>query len=195
MILHRKIVLASSSPFRRELLARLQLPFAVAAPHIDEAAHIGEAAAATAQRLADAKAAAILPAFADALIIGSDQIAEIDGEHIGKPGSHAAAIEQLRRMRGRTVVFHTALVLLDARSATSQSRVIATNVRFREVSDAQIETYLEREQPYNCAGSAKSEGLGIALIAAIEGPDPNALIGLPLIALIDMLKNAGVEVL
>ena len=156
---------------------------------------MGEHAAATALRLAKAKAEAILPAFPDALIIGSDQVAETDGAHIGKPGNHAAAISQLRCMRGRTVVFHTALTLIDAPSGLTQCRVIATNVRFRDVSDAQIEAYLKREQPYNCAGSAKSEGLGIALIEAIEGPDPNALVGLPLIALVDMLKCAGVEVL
>ena len=195
MILNRKIVLASTSPFRRELLSRLGISFEIAAPEIDEAALPGEAAAVTAARLAEAKARGVFKVFPDALIIGSDQVAELDGEHIGKPVTHENAVRQLQRMRGRTVVFHTAVALLDGPSGRTQKRVVPTRVSFRQVSDAQIETYLRREQAYNCAGSAKSEGLGIALIACMEGSDPNALIGLPLIELVSMLKNEGIEVI
>lgn len=195
MTLNRKIVLASTSPFRRELLSRLGISFEIAAPEIDEAALLGEAAAVTAARLAEAKARGVLKAFPDALIIGSDQVAELDGEHIGKPLTHENAVRQLQRMRGRRVVFHTGLALLDGPSGRTQKRVVPTGVSFRQLSDAQIETYLRREQPYNCAGSAKSEGLGIALIACMEGSDPNALIGLPLIELVSMLKNEGIEVI
>jgi len=195
LILNRKILLASTSPFRRELLSRLRIPFEVTAPLVDETALAGELAPKTAIRLAEAKAKAALKDFPDALIIGSDQVAELAGEHIGKPGAHEKAVEQLRRMRGKCVVFHTALALLDGLSGRIQTRIVPTTVHFRNISDAQIETYLRREQPYNCAGSAKSEGLGIALIASIEGSDPNALIGLPLIELISMLKNEGIEVI
>jgi septum formation protein len=195
LILNRKIVLASTSPFRRELLSRLGIPFEVAAPSVDESALPDELAPATAIRLAEAKARASLKEFPDALIIGSDQVAELAGQHIGKPGTHENAVAQLRRMRGKSVVFHTAIALVNGLKDRAQTRVVPTVVTFRDLSDEQIEVYLRREQPYNCAGSAKSEGLGIALIACMEGPDPNALIGLPLIELVSMLKIEGVEVL
>lgn len=195
MILNRKIVLASTSPFRRELLSRLGILFEIAAPRIDEVALSGEAAPVTAARLAEAKARAVRKNFPDALIIGSDQVADLDGEHVGKPGTHENAVRQLQRLRGHTVIFHTALVLLDAASGRVQKRVVPTTVTFRSPSNAQIESYLRREQPYDCAGSAKSEGLGIALIARLEGSDPNALVGLPLIELVSMLKILGIEVL
>jgi septum formation protein len=193
LILNRKIVLASTSPFRQELLSRLGIPFETAAPDIDESALPGELAPATAARLAVTKARAALKNFPEALIIGSDQVATLAGEHIGKPGTHENAVQQLRRMRDNSVAFHTALAVINGLTGRTQTCVVATMVKFRNVSDAQIEAYLRREQPYNCAGSAKSEGLGIALIASIEGPDPNALIGLPLIELVSMLKNEGIE--
>jgi septum formation protein len=193
--LNKKLVLASTSPFRRELLSKLQVPFEVASPNIDETALIGEKAAQTALRLAVEKARAIAPQFPDALIIGSDQVASLDDLHIGKPGTHEKAVEQLKLMRGKTVVFNTALALLNVANNHCQTKLVATKVRFRNLSDAEIESYLLKEKPYNCAGAAKSEGLGIAIIAAIEGPDPNALIGLPLIELITMLNNEGVRVI
>ncbi|MES2354756.1 MAG: Maf family nucleotide pyrophosphatase [Pseudomonadota bacterium] len=191
----RKLVLASTSPFRRELLSKLGIPFEVRAPQLDETALPHELAPATAIRLAEAKAKAVLQAFPDALIIGSDQVAELAGEHIGKPITHENAVQQLRRMRGKSVVFHTALALVDGLSGRTQSKIVPTTVHFRDFSDAQIEDYLCREQPYNCAGSAKSEGLGIALLMSMETMDPNALVGLPLIELVSMLKNEGIEVI
>jgi len=195
LILNRKIVLASTSPFRRELLSKLGISFEVFAPHVDESALSGEPAAAAATRLAIAKATAALARFPNAVAIGSDQVAELNGEHIGKPGSHENAVKQLRNMRGKSVIFHTALSLVDGLSKHVQTCVVPTSVTFRNLTDAQIESYLRREQPYNCAGSAKSEGLGIALIARMDISDPNALIGLPLIELISMLKNIGIEVI
>ncbi len=189
-----RLILASTSEFRRELLQRLALPFVTFAPQVDEAALAGETAAGTAIRLAEMKARAASTVHRDALIIGSDQVAELDGEHIGKPGDHPHALAQLRKMRGRTVTFHTAVVLLNAASGRMQQALVPTQVSFRRVSDAQIEAYLRRETPYNCAGSARCEGLGIALIEAIRGDDPNALIGLPLIALVTMLQNEGIRV-
>lgn len=188
------LILASTSPYRRELLSRLKIPFAVCAPEIDETPLPGELPQQTAERLAVAKARAVADQFPDALIIGSDQVAILEGKVLGKPHSHDNAFRQLSTMRGKCVVFHTALCLFNSRSGRSQLRTVPVTVRFRSLSDAQIERYLAREQPYNCAGSAKSEGLGIALIEKIEGEDPNALIGLPLIALVDMLQNEGVEV-
>src|SRR5574340_128283 len=185
------LILASTSPYRRELLSRLKIPFAVCAPEIDETPLPGELPQQTAERLAAAKAQAVADQFPDALIIGSDQVAILEGKVLGKPHSHDNAFRQLSTMRGKCVVFHTALCLLNSRSGRSQLRAVPVTVRFRPLSDAQIERYLAREQPYNCAGSAKSEGLGIALIEKIEGEDPNALIGLPLIALVDMLQNEG----
>jgi len=191
----RQLVLASTSKYRRELLARLGLAFEVAAPHVDETALGLEAPPDTARRLAEAKARAVAPRFPRALIIGSDQVAVLEDMPLGKPGNHANALRQLRAMRGKEVVFHTALCLFDAASGSAQTRVVPFSVRFRDYSDAQIERYLEREQPYDCAGSARCEGLGIALIAEMRGADPNALIGLPLIALTEMLAAQGLSVL
>ena len=190
-----QIVLASTSKYRRELLARLGLPFEVASPHVDEAALPEEAPQDTARRLAKAKARAVAARFPQAIIIGSDQVAVLEGMQLGKPGDHANALRQLTAMRGKEVVFHTALCLYDAASGRAQTRVVPFSVRFRAYSDAQIERYLQREQPYDCAGSARCEGLGIALIAEMRGEDPNALIGLPLIALTEMLAAQGVNVL
>ena len=190
-----RIVLASTSKYRRELLARLGLPFEVAAPDVDEAALAQETPQDTALRLAQAKARAVAARFADGVIIGSDQVAVLDGLALGKPGNHANALRQLKAMRGKEVIFHTALCVCDAGSGRALSRVVPFHVRFRDYSDAQIERYLEREQPYDCAGSARCEGLGIALIEQMRGDDPNALIGLPLIALTEMLAALGVSVL
>jgi MAF protein len=191
----RQLILASTSPFRRELLGRLGIPFDTADPGTGEAPLPGEAPEATALRLSEAKARDVAPRFPDALIIGSDQVAILDGQVYGKPGTHEAAVRQLRAMRGRTVDFFTGVCLLDAR--TNQARVcgVSTLVSFRDLSDAEIENYLVRERPYNCAGAAKSDGLGIALIARMSGDDPNALVGLPLIALCDLLEEAGCAVL
>jgi len=190
-----RLVLGSSSVYRRELLARLEIPFETANPAIDESALPDELPSATALRLATEKAHAVAKHFSDALIIAADQVAVLAENHLGKPFNHANATSQLRQVRGKEVIFHTALCLLNSRSKRIQSRVVPCVVRFRQVSDSQIERYLAREQPYHCAGSAKSEGLGIALIERIVGDDPNALIGLPLIALVEMLGNEGVEVL
>lgn len=190
-----QLVLASTSPFRRELLGRLGLPFATAAPDTDESPLPGETPEATALRLSEAKARAVAERFPQALIIGSDQVAVLDGRIYGKPGTHERAVEQLRTMRGRTVNFFTGLCLYNAATGTARLRGIPTLVSFRDLADAEIENYLRREQPYNCAGSAKSEGLGIAVIARMQGEDPNALVGLPLIALCDLLREEGVGVL
>lgn len=190
-----KLILASTSPYRRELLTRLKIPFEVCSPDVDETPHAGETPAQTAHRLAIAKAKAPAVNFPDALIIGSDQVATLDGLQLGKPHTHDNAVKQLHMMRGRSVVFHTALCLYNSRTGSTQARTIPFTVHFRQLSDAQIEHYLTKEQPYNCAGSAKSEGLGIALIERMEGDDPNALIGLPLIALIEMLENEGMPVI
>ncbi len=187
-----RLVLASTSPFRRELLGRLQLPFDIAAPDLDEAALPGEAPAATAERLSLEKAKAVAARFPDALIIGSDQVAYQGESAYGKPGTRIKAIRQLQAMRGKVVVFHTGLCLLNAASGRAQVCGVPTEVHFRELSDAEIERYLDREDALNCAGSAKSEGLGIALLESLRGDDPNALIGLPLIALCKMLRAEGV---
>jgi septum formation protein len=189
-----RLVLASSSPYRRELLARLALPFEYAVPAVDETPLPGERPRALALRLAPAKAWAVRSSHPDALIIGSDQAADLDGEAIGKPETHARAVEQLRRVSGRRVDFHTALTLLDADSGREQTDVVTVGVRFRPLSDAQIERYLLSEKPYDCAGSAKIEGLGITLVAAVDSDDPTALIGLPLIRLTTMLAAVGVVV-
>lgn len=191
----RQLVLASTSPFRRELLSRLGIPFETANPLTDESPLPGESPEATALRLSEAKARAVAHLFPDALIIGSDQVAVLDGNVYGKPGSHEKAVGQLRTMRGKTVNFFTGLCLLDGKTGAAQTRGIPTLVSFRDLSDDEIENYLLRERPYNCAGSAKSEGLGIAIIARMQGDDPNALIGLPLIALCDLLAEAGMPVL
>lgn len=188
-------MLASTSVYRRELLAKLQIPFEVAAPDIDETPETGESPVDTAIRLAEAKARKVALQFPGALIIGSDQVAVLGGSQLGKPLTHDNAVKQLRALRGRQAVFHTAIALYDSRKETLQRRLVPTSVLFRDLTDAQIENYLQKERPYHCAGAAKAEGLGIALIAQIHGTDPNALIGLPLIALVDMLKHAGVEII
>ena len=192
-----KLILASGSRYRHELLSRLQLDFSVSAPDIDETPIHGELPVQTAVRLARQKAEAIAAASRDAVIIGSDQVATLDNEHIGKPGTHANALVQLKKMQGRRVVFHTALCLLDTRDTQSDRRcqtdVIDTTVTFRRLSDQQLDAYLHIEQPYDCAGSAKNESLGIALIESISSDDPTALTGLPLIALTGMLLQVGFE--
>lgn len=191
----KPIVLASTSLYRRQLLSTLQIPFVTANPEVDEAPLAGEDARQTSLRLAEMKARAVSCRFPAALIIGSDQVALLNGVQLGKPLTHANAVRQLQAMRGNTVTFHTALSLLDASTGEAQTDVVETRVKFRPLSDEQIEHYLCKEQPYHCAGSAKSEGLGIALIERIEGSDPNALIGLPLILLVDMLEKQGVKVI
>jgi septum formation protein len=187
------LVLASTSAYRRALLERLLIPFTVFAPQIDESPASGETAAATAARLSVLKAQAAAGAFQAHLIIGSDQVAECDGLRLDKPLAHAAAVRQLRLLSGRSAAFHTAVTLLESESGRVQTEVVATTVRFRKFDDTQIERYLRKEPAYDCAGSAKSEGLGIALIEAMDTTDPTALVGLPLIALSQMLRNAGVE--
>ena len=189
------LILASSSIYRRELLERLQLPFITVSPDVDETPLNGEAPEATALRLAQIKARKIAKHHTEALIIGCDQVAVLDGVQLGKPLTHDNAVKQLRMMRGRSVTFHSALCLYNASLNRIQTEVVPYIVQFRDVSDAQIENYLIKEQPYHCAGSAKSEGLGIALIQVMHGEDPNALIGLPLIKLINMLQNEGVNVI
>jgi septum formation protein len=187
----RRLILASSSRYRRALLERLRVPFDVEVPAVDETPLPGETPAATALRLAEAKARAIAASARDALVIGSDQVATFDGQQIGKPGDHARALAQLQSMRGREVEFHSALCLYDARDAAVQRADIVTRVRFRDLPDAELDAYLRAEEPYDVAGSAKSEGLGIALLEAIDSDDPTALVGLPLIALTTMLRRAG----
>lgn len=193
-----RLILASSSPYRRELLERLRIPFDVAVPAIDETPLAGESPEATALRLAQAKARAVavgLAAGERALVIGSDQVATYDGHQIGKPGTHEKALAQLQGMRGREVLFHSALCLFDSGSGDAQSVDVVTHVRFRDLPNAALDAYLRAETPYDCAGSAKAEGLGIALLDAIESDDPTALIGLPLIALTRMLLAAGYPLL
>ena len=187
-------MLASSSRYRAELLSRLRIAFVNASPDVDESARPGEGCAATAARLAAAKAWALAERFAGALIIGSDQVADLDGEPLGKPGEFDRALRQLRRMRGRVVIFHTAVALLDTRSGLLQQASVPTEVKFRDAAESTLRRYLEQEQPYDCAGSAKAEALGIALTERITSDDPTALIGLPLIAVTTMLARAGVMV-
>lgn len=189
------LVLASTSPYRRELLARLGLPFVVANPQTDESPLPGETPEALALRLSEAKARAVADTYPDALIIGSDQVATVNGKIYGKPGDHQRAVAQLRELSGKTVNFFTGLCLYSSRSGRSQVRGVPTLVSFRQLADQEIENYLQREPAYNCAGSAKSEGLGIALLSSLQGDDPNALVGLPLIALCDMLREEGVAIL
>lgn len=189
-----RLILASGSAYRKELLGRLRLPFEAISPDIDESALPGEAPSDTALRLAVAKAEALASSAGAALIIGSDQVATLDGVHIGKPGSHEAALAQLRMMRGREVLFHTALCLLDTREHAPrrlQRENVLTRARFRNLPDVELDAYLRIEQPYDCAGSAKNEALGIALLEHIQSDDPTALTGLPLIALVSMLRHAG----
>lgn len=189
------LILASSSIFRRELLQKLQIPFSCISPNVDETVLENEKPYETALRLAQDKARKIGSEYPHALIIGCDQVATLDGEQLGKPLNHTNATKQLRMMRGREVTFHSALCLFNAATGNMQAEVVPSLVRFRALTDAQIENYLAKEQPYHCAGSAKSEGLGVALIERMVGEDPNALIGLPLIKLITMLDNEGVSVI
>jgi septum formation protein len=189
------LILASSSPYRKELLARLGLAFETVSPEVDESPLPEESPQDTALRLAQVKARKIAETHLEALVIGCDQVATLDGMQLGKPGNHENATKQLRMMQGRTVIFHSALCLYNAKTLTMQAEVVPYEVEFRKLSDEQIERYLRTEQPYNCAGSAKSEGLGIALISSMHGSDPNALIGLPLIKLITMLQNEKVDVI
>jgi septum formation protein len=191
----QKLVLASTSPYRRELLGRLGLPFAVTSPETDETPLPGETPEATALRLSEAKARAVAAAFPDSLIIGSDQVAEMNGVIFGKPGTHERAVAQLRQLSGQTVNFFTGLCVLNSRTGVAEVCGVPTLVGFRQLSDSEIENYLRREPAYNCAGSAKSEGLGIALLTRIHGDDPNALVGLPLIALCDLLRKQGMNIL
>lgn len=191
----RPLVLGSTSPYRRELLGRLRVPFGVAAPQVDETPQAGEAPRALALRLALAKARAVAALHPSAVVIGSDQVADLDGEPLGKPGTHERAVAQLRRMSGRTVIFQTAVAVVCAESGFEQVDLAAVRVRFHPLSDDEIETYLRAEQPYDCAGAAKSEGLGIALLEAIENDDPTALVGLPLIRTCRLIRAAGVRVL
>lgn len=191
-----RLILASGSVYRRELLSRLRLPFDVIIPDLDESPLPGEAAPDTALRLASAKAEAVANQTGPALVIGSDQVATLDDEHIGKPGNHRRALEQLKKMRGRTVIFHTAVCLVDSRPGTAervQCTRVQTRVSLRDLPESELDAYLRIEQPYDCAGSAKNEGLGIALIERIDSVDPTALTGLPLIALTSMLRNAGIR--
>ncbi len=187
------LVLASTSPYRRELLSRLQLPFEVCAPDTDESPLPQESPVATAERLATAKAAAVAPRFPEALIIGSDQVAYCGDQRFGKPGTRANALVQLGQLSGQEVVFHTGLCLLNSRSGRSHLRGVATRVRFRELSDTEIERYLDKEDALNCAGSARSEALGISLLEWMRSDDPTALVGLPLIALAEMLRAEGIS--
>jgi septum formation protein len=191
-----RLILASSSTYRRELLSRLQIPFEVMVPDLDESPLPGESPEATAVRLAQAKAEAVARrAGPDAVVIGSDQVATLDGLQIGKPGNHANALAQLQLMRGRRVTFHTALCVWDARepdpARSAQVANVQTFVTVRDLPDHELDAYLHIEQPYDCAGSAKNEGLGIALLEQIDSSDPTALTGLPLIALTSMLRRVG----
>jgi len=191
----QQLVLASTSIYRSELLARLNIPFQTAAPEVDETPLAGESAKQTSWRLSREKAQAVASQYPEALIIGSDQVALLGDQQLGKPLSHDNAVRQLRSMRGQTVTFYTALTLFNARTGNMQTDVAINNVTYRELTDAQIENYLHKEKPYHCAGSAKSEGLGIALISRMEGDDPNALVGLPLILLVNMLLKQDVSIL
>lgn len=189
-----KLILASSSPYRRELLVRLMIPFEVMAPDVDEAPMPGESPEVLVERLAVAKAQAVAVQHANTLVIGSDQVAVYDGKIAGKPLTHDRAVEQLRMASGKAVMLYTGLALINSASGRIQSEVIPFRVVFRALTGSQIENYLRKEQPYHCAGSVKSEGLGIALLERFEGDDPNALIGLPLIRLVRMLEREGLTV-
>jgi septum formation protein len=191
----RPLILGSTSRYRRELLGRLNIPFEVAAPEVDETPLPGEAPAALAQRLALAKAQAVAAKYPLAVVIGSDQVADLNGQALGKPGTHERAVQQLRQMSGHSVIFQTAVAVVCKASGFEQQDIAAVQVVFRSLSDAEIDTYLRLEQPYDCAGSAKSEGLGIALIERIDNDDPTALIGLPLIRTARMIRAAGIQLL
>lgn len=191
----RTLILGSSSRYRKELLSRLNIPFEVAAPEVDETPHINETPRDLALRLALAKARAVASKNPEAVVIGSDQVADLEGQPLGKPGNHDNAVKQLQRMRGKTVIFQTALSVICLATGFEQTDLTAVKVTFRDLTDAEIESYLRAEEPYDCAGSAKSEGLGIALLAAIDNDDPTALVGLPLIRTCHMLSAAGVKLL
>lgn len=194
-ISNRKLILGSTSAYRRELLSRLQVPFSVESPHVDETPLPGEHPAALARRLALAKAQAVAQRFPDCVVIGSDQVADLDGQALGKPGTHERAVAQLRQMRGKTVIFQTAVAVVCQQSGFCQQALAPVKVTFRALDDDEIEAYLRAEQPYDCAGSAKSEGLGITLLQSIENDDPTALVGLPLIRTSQMLRAAGIALL
>ncbi len=189
------LILASTSRYRRDLLERLRLPFECVAPEVDETPQPGELPEQLARRLALAKAQAVAQRYPRAVVIGSDQVADLAGEPLGKPGTHERAVQQLQRMRGQTVVFQTAVAVVRQDTGFAQSALAQVEVRFRPLSDADIEAYLRAEQPYDCAGSAKSEGLGIALLEAIHSDDPTALIGLPLIRTCQLIQAAGLRLL
>lgn len=191
----RKLILGSTSAYRRELLERLRVPFAVESPHVDETPLAGEAPAALARRLALAKAQAVAQRFPDCVVIGSDQVADLDGLALGKPGTHDRAVAQLRQMSGHTIIFQTAVAVVCQQSGFCQEQLAPVKVTFRTLDDAEIESYLHAEQPYDCAGSAKSEGLGITLLSRIDNDDPTALVGLPLIRTSQMLRAAGIDLL
>ncbi len=189
------LILASSSRYRREVLQKLHVPFECISPEIDETPLPDESPAQTSLRLAEAKARKVAESHPEALIIGCDQVATVDGLQIGKPGNHENAVKQLTMLSDKEVIFHSALCLLDSSNQHMQSTIVPYSVKFKPLSAAQIDTYLRLEQPYDCAGSAKSEGMGIALLDYMRGDDPNALVGLPLIALVNMLQQAGIDVL
>lgn len=189
------LILGSTSKYRRELLQRLRVPFDVVSPEVDETPHPHEAPRDLAMRLALAKAQAVAAQHPNAVVIGSDQVADLNGEPLGKPGTHERAVLQLQKMRGQTVVFQTAVSVVCQASGFEQTELAQIKVRFRDLSDAEIEAYLRAEEPYDCAGSAKSEGLGIALLDAIDNDDPTALIGLPMIRTARLLRAAGVDLL
>ncbi len=191
----RTLILGSTSPYRRELLQRLAIPFEVASPNVDETPRPGEAPSQLAQRLALAKARAVATNFPEAVVIGSDQVADLNGQPLGKPGNHERAVAQLRQMRGKTVIFQTAVAVVCLQSGFEQTDLAEVKVKFRDLSEDEIEHYLQAEQPYDCAGSAKSEGLGIALLDAIDSDDPTALVGLPLIRTCRMIRAAGIPLL
>jgi len=191
----RQLILGSTSRYRRELLARLNTPFTVVGPDVDETPADQEAPRALALRLALAKARAVAALHPEAVVIGSDQVADLNGMPLGKPGTHERAVLQLQRMRGQTVVFQTAVAVVCAATQFEEVDLAAVKVQLRDLSDAEIESYLRTEQPYDCAGSAKSEGLGIALLASIDNDDPTALVGLPLIRTCRMLRAAGMALL
>jgi septum formation protein len=193
--LQRALILGSTSRYRRELLQRLRVPFEVVSPDVDETPLANEAPQALATRLALAKAQAVAALHPNAVVIGSDQVADLNGEPLGKPGTHERAVLQLQRMRGQTVVFQTAVSVVCQASGFEQTELAQIKVRFRDLSDAEIEAYLRAEEPYDCAGSAKSEGLGIALLDAIDNDDPTALIGLPMIRTARLLRAAGIDLL
>jgi septum formation protein len=188
-----RLILASTSRYRRELLQRLRLPFEVVSPDVDESPQPGEAPGAMAARLALAKAEAVAAQQSDAVVIGSDQVAELDGAAIGKPHTHDRAVAQLRAMSGRRVVFHTAVAVVRRERGFARGLLAPVVVTFRVLTDAEIDHYLRAEQPYDCAGSAKCETLGIALLAAIDSDDPTALVGLPLIRTCALLREAGLD--